>query len=625
MAPKTKLSTHQTQGGRPFIAVLGFSLLLTGVILAPYLFDRYQFTRDLQNFYWLAWHQDITLFPTDYLYSLKTFDVTLFGQTIVLHPVSLGHSLLFYVISFFVDHIWFSKWIVFLLMPLCVWYLFQLGNYVSDTVCAVSLSLMFVFFILATRDSISLATGLQRSFAVPLLIIFVYQMTRERYWSASITIIGGALFYWPNFLLMITAYGLSFIRWETRGKPQLDIRLKKLVPVIFSGLVGILLLIPVFIYERGIFRSQEVAVTKNPEWLAEGPTPLFISFPWFGRAGVFDEGVDVFNFLVLLILGFFVYKVVGRPSFRRVPAPVWHLFTAAWALYFASFYTLVGLSSNILYQPSRYTRTALFVVILCFVGLNWHIFLKQVPGWFRRNRHLLFFFAGTLILAFGLVYILLPNTLLLGPLGAFFGLLVSGLITVIGASSWYWLHQNKDRAQGIYFYGLAMLIVIGVLITGGIYQNALGLEPISLSSAERQIIEFAAVQPTEALFVGDPVLMSAIPLFAKRSVLFRDLHPATHPQASTFILDYFDAQYAVNAWAILDFCAQYKVTHFILDDQVFDADYVQAQTFFYEPWNSVITERVRGRADFVLAQAVPIFSSPPYSIFECNTASLGLP
>ncbi len=608
---------HLEREHKLLVVVLVASLLVTFLSQSPHIWDRYRVVRDVQNSYWMARYQDPTLFATDYLLGSRIVEVNVLGHQLILYPPSLGYGLLFYLASFVINHIWLSKLLIFVLMPICVTYLFKLGKLVGGDLSAISLSLLFVFFSLASRDSISVASGLQRAFAVPLLIVFLYFLIREQYAGAGLMIVMSALLYWPNFLITALTYGLSLIKVKPRLKVSLDISRSKLLPLLVGLVLSTLLIAFELAVEFEVLGPRDVPVLQDPSYQIEGATPMFISFPWLGRGGIFETGNDVLSFIALLGLGFLVYKTVGRRSWQRLPASCWHLLVAGAILYLASFFLFFGLSSSLLYLPSRYTRGTLFLFAICYVGLNWGEFLEKGPNWFRRNARLLIFFAVSLIVALGATCLLFPARLLLLPLLWFMGLILSGMAAVLGGSSLFWL-MTGSRLRGISRFAVAFAIGIVVASAGVFHIGKLGTQTINPSAAERDVYEFVGSLPKDTMLAGDPVVMSGIPLFSRRSVLFRDLIPNVNPNAPIFILDYFDAQYAESGEVVLNFCRRYEISYLVLNRADFTPEYLSQGNFFYQPYNDKIEEMIAGRSNFVLPRLQPVFASGPFVVIKCD-------
>lgn len=142
------------------------------------------------------------------------------------------------------------------------------------------------------------------------------------------------------------------------------------------------------------------------------------------------------------------------------------------------------------------------------------------------------------------------------------------------------------------------------------------------SEAERDIYEFVGSLPKDVVLAGNPVIMSGIPLFSQRSVLFRDLMPNSNPNAPIFIRDFFNAQYAESPKVVLDFCQRYRISYLVIDDREFASDYLDRKNFFYQPFNDEIVAMVAGRSNFVLPQIEPVFMSGPFKVIRCDPETM---
>lgn len=617
---------------RKLLAItLGVSLLLTIWVTSSHLWDKYKVVMDVQDYYWMALAQDPTLFARDYLYlpSNYVIDTNVLGFRLLLYPRSLGHGLFYYLASTVVSYVWLFKFSILVLVPLCVVYLFKVGQFLEDDLTGVSLSLIFTFFILASPLSLSVGSGLPRGFSIPILALFLCYLIRQQYLGAGVMILIGSLVYLPTFPPMVLTYALALVRVERPLKLSLNVNRANLMPFVGSLLVSALVVGLALAAQLNFIPSstpvgfvsnlvEDVSISDNPIYQSEGPVSLFLSFPFLGRAGIFNTGGDVVNFLVMLIIGFLIYKTVGSQSLQRIPGALWGLLAAGFIMYALSLFFVLGLSSFALYLPSRYTRSTLFTVALFFVGLNWVDFLRELPNWLRRNARLLIFFILTLGLAFGAVYLFTPNRPLLIPTFWLLGLIMGGILVPLGGSVLYWLATQKSPLKGLKRWGALLVFGIIVIYVGTAYIRILGLKTTNPSEHERNIYEFVAVLPKDVVLVGDPDIMTNIPIFSRRSVLFKGLFP----RSDAPIVEYFDAQYAETAQPMLEFCQQYQIDYLVLDTRDFDPDYVAKEDFFYEPWNSRITTRVRGRSNFVLLQLEPVFASGPFEVIRCDPKTI---
>lgn len=615
------------------LLVLIISFLLAFWSLGPHLWDRYRVSTDTHTFYWMARIQDPTLFARDYLEisSNFVFETNILGFYLPIYLLGPGYGLFFYLLSTLIDYIWLSKWIALLLLPICVVYLFKLGKLLDSALTGVSLSLLFVFFILASPLSLSIASGVQRAFALPLYIIFLYYLIRRQYLGAALMIFISALIYLPNFPPMVLAYLLLLVKVERPFRLTVNAEPFTIMPLGISLLLSIVIVAFAvaarldlsIVSKPAVFPSvtnivENEAVSKDPVFQPKGQAPLFLSFPFLGRAGVFDMGADVTNFLVMLVFAFLIYKALGPRSIQRMPREIWILLVAGIIMYTISLFFVFEFSSFALYLPSRYTRSTLFLTAFYFAGLNWVDFLHELPNWLRRNIRLLIFFILTLSLALGIVYILTPNRPLLIPTFWLVGLMISSILAVLGGSLLFWLATHKSFLKTP--TGWSILFVIGIIVVylGTVYIQILGVKTTNPSEHERDIYEFVATLPKDAVLVGDPDIMTNIPLFSKRSVLFRSLFP----RRDAPVVEYFDTQYAETAQDVLEFCQQYQITYFVLDIRDFSPDYVAKGEFFYQPWNSRIVARVTNRSNFVLPQLEPIFVSGPLMVIKCDAETI---
>jgi hypothetical protein len=562
----------------------------------------------------MALYQDPALFQTDYLHIACGYVVPLefMGHKLVIYPLSLGYGLLFYLASPVIDHIWFGKLLVLILMPVCIIYLFRLGMRLNNRLAAVSLSLIFTFFILATPLSFSIATGLQRSFSVPLLIIFIYYMVAERYNIAALIIFISTLIYLPNFPPTVIAYALSMVNITDKKIPSL--RTERLLPFGAMLLASSLTVSLAVITQKGVFaRLIPVPITENPTYQAGGSDPMFVGFPWFGQIGIFDTGGDALNFIVMFIFGTLICLVLGRASFKKVPPIVWQILIGGWIMFVVSAFVVFTFSSFVLYLPSRYTRSTLFIAAIYYIGLNMGDFLNLAPQWLYRKRGQLLFFVVNLILMLTFVSLLLPAKLPLFALAPLTGLIVIGLSTLLSSCILYWLYQSKIDVPKSKIAGFFVALI--TLVFGNFYIQALGLTTRNPSEAERDIYQFVATLPKDAIFAGNPVIMTDIPLFSGRSVLFRELFP----QEDAPVLEYFETQYAEDSQTVFDFCQQYQIDYLVIDETDYSPEYLAEQKFFYDPYNEAIIKMVAGRTDFAMLKLPAIFESSPLRVIECDT------
>jgi hypothetical protein len=637
-----------TRGSNPWLlALVLFSLVATLWSQSPYLWDRYRVIKDVQNFYWIPRYWDLDLFPVDcvHLYSGEVvIQVSFLGLRLMLYPASLGYGLFFYLVGPLVDHIWLTKRLVFVLMPLCVVVLFKLGRRIKGTRTGLELGLLFVFIVLASPQSISISSGLQRALTLPILILSLYFIISGKYVWAALMVWLGLLFYAPMFPLVMLTYVFSMVEFRRPFRPKLNLTWARIIPIVIVFILSLPVLLLLFASRYEMLDNlapascpmlpakealdetlQDVPLSQRSRYQSGGATPLFSDVPWFGRAGVFDIGADVLNFSVLLFFGVFVYLVLGPRSLRRLPAPAWYLLFASVVMYVASLFVIFQFSTSALYLPSRYTRGTLVLVALCFVGVNWADFWDGLPSWFRRNGRLFAFFVVSLGVTLVAGYMFFPS-FPLAPTLLLAGVSLRGILAILGGGFLVWALQHpvstilgqgnalKKIVRGI---GLLAVCVVTAL-SGATYIRTLETKPINPSQAERDVYEFVSTLPKETMLAGESDVMTGIPLFSKRAVLFRRLFP----REDAPIVGFFDAQYAESPQVVLDFCERYGVDYLVIDSAVFGPDYLARGDFFYQPYNDEIVKLVAGRSDFVLPDVKPVFASGSLSVIRCDAGTL---
>lgn len=631
MALEVQIDLNKPKWADKLLAlILAIALTATFLIQIPELWDRYRVVKDVQNLYLMARFQDPALFVNDPQGGFGAIDLVVFGRPITVYPRSLGYGILFLLGSFFIDYLWLIKGLTFILMPLTVVYLFKLGQHLKDNLTGLCLSLFFVFFILASYQSISISSGLQRAFAVPLTIIFMYYLVKQQYLATGLTLIANALIYLPNFPVLALTYIFVLFNVDFPLKriqlPDKSTMLSLVISFSLSALIiGFALaiefnLVNLSLQNEPLIGDQTSHILTSQQLLdhSQDYAELYFGFPFLGRAGVLDSGTDAINVMVLLIFSLLIYTVVGRQSVRRLPDAFRRLFIASVIMYVLSMIAIFGLSSLALYFPSRYTRVTLFILPLFFVGLNWPLFLEKLPVWWRRNIRLALFFIVSFGMSLALVYFLLPAYLPLLPLLWLFGLILSGIFTVLGGSYVIRLIGGYTSLTGLSRIAMAVGMAGITLFLGINYIKILGLRPINPSEPARDIYEYIATLPKDALIAGEPELMVGVPLFSRRPVLFN----ALHPDINAPILDYFDMQYAEAPEKVLNFCQHYSVDYLVLDITNFAPEFLASKQFFFQPYNDIIIDIVATRSSFVLPHFPTIYTSHPFIVIRCDAETI---
>ncbi len=617
------------------------SLLAVLWVQAPRLTDEFRVDRDFRSFYWMNKFEDPALFPNDPMRigQLSYTAVHLFGDKVPLYFYSLGYGLLFYVASFFVAPVFFSNLLPLFLMPITVWYLFEFGKAVSDRNSGLALAIGFILLNLASSSSLSVLTGLQRSFTLPLIIIFIYYLHRQRYFAAAVTVIVSALIYAPVFVLAMATWG--FFALKMRWGPQFKLTAAKheLAFMLIAFLVGTLILSPVvlprfsqaFIGEA-LGQTNESPVNPapisyenlwdNPAYLAGGAYPLFYFFPFVGRGGLVEDSEEAVNFLLLLVLSALIYLVLRRRTVE-VPQVVRSLLWASFIMFTAAWGAIWLTGSFYFYVPNRYTRTGLFLFLLVFVVFNGRQAITEALALFRRDpRQLVWLIVAVELFIFGLV-IFYPSHLstinsfnmkwLLGPAGLIFAILALATISKPPR-----LTPEAAKLRPCFASRALIGVTIGLVLLGwGAYTRVTSsVGVVNPPLAERELLAFLETLPQDTTLAGTPCTLDNIPLFAKRAILFScfyNLEHASIPQA-------LEAYYSDQAYVVADFCRAYDVDYLVVDLNAYSQEFLAQGQIFFEPYNQELLARINDKETFALAQ-IPddhkVFQSDSLFVVSC--------
>lgn len=605
-----------------FWATLILALSATLYVQFPAIEDPYRIDDDLRQYFWIARFRDPDVFPNDHLfYNIKRVHVIdVLGFDLVCQFESLGFSLLYQFASVLIPPLVFNKVLPFILMAVCVVYLFALGRSLTGSdPLAFLLALLFVLYSLSASPNISPTSGLERSFQFVLLIVFVYYLISGSPLGITATLVVQVLFYAPMFIVSALTYALSLL-YRRDGRVKIDLGVRRLWPLALGVVLAALALSPA-LYE--VFAAEpatgdlaeSVPAWQNPLYAPTGRVPIFPSsfggFPWFLLAGYggLARIDDWYHALPLLVLFFLMLVALGV----RKSLPGWRINALlvssllAWSLcWLAVFVT----GDFVLRYPFKYTNATLPLWILLYCALNSRPFLSvctQIARDYRKRWPLLLAAWG----GFTLVGGLLTGYWLLSA--------VVGACAIIAANLFLWRrHCSPSRSASPSFKSLKIAWGIFVAVLLVAFVPKMKSYTLVVSQEQRPLLEYVAGLPKDVLIAGAPEVTSNIPLFAQRRVLFSS---EVSYVGGTRVLDFFDAYYAESAEQVFSFCQRYSVDYLVVDEHHFSSDFLDEGEFFYTPFNESIIQMVAARSDFVLP-TVPddhwMFQSGPLFVIPCD-------
>ncbi|HRV93991.1 MAG TPA: hypothetical protein P5526_17665, partial [Anaerolineae bacterium] len=404
---------------KPRLVAIILSLIAVLWLQASNLVDPFSVDEDFRSFYWMNKYQDPDLFPNDPYRGNGSIDIATPWGDWPYYPASTGYGLLFYAVNFVVPLLTISKLLPLILMPLTVAYLYEFGRTVRSAKTGLILAVGFMLINLVSPTSVSLLTGLQRSFAFTLIVALIYYLERQRYIAAMITIVLAALIYPPMFMLGSVTWGFAALRINREAWFPLVFDKHAFITLLIAGFLSMLITIPTLltIFPHLFTPSEAAEVTvqtapthqslwTNPHYQTDGRKALFSFFPFIGRVGLFDELLDGMNALILLTIGLLIVSVRGRRAFD-LPRIIYYLLLASIITFVISWLAILLTNSFLLYLPSRYTRIGLSLFLMVFVFFNSEDFLKEAAFAIQRHQHkLIWLYVGveTFILSLIILY-----------------------------------------------------------------------------------------------------------------------------------------------------------------------------------------------------------------------------
>jgi hypothetical protein len=623
------------------ISLIALSLLATFWVQAPRLTDEPRVDEDFRSFYWMNKFKEQGLFPNDELRGDQYTTVHLPWGDLPLYFYSLGYDLLFYAASFFVSPLLFSKLLPFLLMPIAVWYLFDYGISVGGRGPATVLTTGFMFLNLASSTALSVISGLQRSFACPLMIALLYYLHRRKPLASAGVVVLGGLIYAPMFLLGAAASGLFFLSLAMASAPSVEIARRGLITLFIAFGIGALVLAPVVLPRilaslepADVGTSQDNAtsldcqVLSHPRYQTGGKSPLFFIFPVIGRGGLVNKTLTAINLLILAAVSGLVCLVRRPLGPLCLPREIWCILLASLGLFAAAWASIFLTNSFLLYLPSRYTRVGLFLFLSMFVFLNVGDAIKEGGRQIRSNPHtmtwliggvsagalgfvVLYPSNGTVFLGINMKWVLASASLLLAILGALSLRKPSTSATVTGTTQTAFTRVLIGFAVATSFVGWSAYARAA--------SRGYTLDP---PPAEREMLAFLETLPKDVLLAGTPCILDNVPLFAKRQILFSCEQIS---QDEALMREALEAYYAEETGRVLDFCRAQGVDYLVINSHTYSEEYIEGGWLFFEPYNRELLPRVKARDTFALVE-IPddrkVFESGELFVVPCTEAAL---
>jgi len=350
------------------------------------LVNEYIFQDDArQHIYWMEQFYDRGLFKNDLL--------TEYAR----NYQPWGFILLYYIFSFIIKPIIFSKILPIILFAISSLYIFKLIRHLKNNFSGFIGALLFMTTPIFLNRMVG---GFPRAFAQPLLIAFLYYLIRKKYLRSSIILVLECLFYPITFFLSMFTYLFTFIKFENKkfffekssGKVILFVSALFLSFVILSAKY-------IYSYSPSIGRTPTYSeMLDKSEFYSSGPYRVLPpDMPGFYSSGrykvlptdplisrvvqdveecIFGPLVKykqyVMSFILILILFFFFEIFKKRILF---PSEIW-LFLLSSAL----MYEVSDLVIFRLFLPERYLEFSVNIVTLIILAVAISQLLDRVKN-----------------------------------------------------------------------------------------------------------------------------------------------------------------------------------------------------------------------------------------------------
>ena len=449
-------------------------------------------------------------------------------------------------INKYTDFILFTKLIPIILFLISSYYIYRLGRKIINRDYALILTIIFSIFAWAIFP---LSGGTSRSFAVPLIIAFLYYLIHKNQWKLAITTILLAIVYPPVWLVSLGIYGLSKINFKEK---KIEIKLKENLMFYFSVLISIILiLLTMFTFSYGFDEPITFQEALHlPEFYLNGRIPLFkavepvISAPvdiiktviYLYNFGIKTPIVTNSVFILLILTTIFTIKYWKKNS---LPKEIYFLIASS-----IFFQILASLVMFKLYFPNRYVTITipLFLIILLSQGIYQSFKQKTSLTESKLSE------------------------------------VSKGKLSDIS----YGNFQQKKKLA-LYLF-IPLLIMVLILLNFSALRNQFSYCP------DQELYTFLQKLPADTVFASHPDDADCIALYSKKMPFLTSetaipFDKKYYNIIKTRTFAFFSAYYSTKKSEVLDFCEKNNVDYFIVNKKHFTTEYLNKKQVYLNPFN----------------------------------------
>jgi hypothetical protein len=471
-----------------------------------------------------------------------------------------GYRAVYFMGAQLMDPLLFSQVLSLLLLSLATVWLFKIGAYLGGRQGGACVAFLFIPYFLY-----SFSGGIPHSFALPLLIGFVYCLVRDSFAGMSCMMFLHSLFYPP---ILLNALPLAALAWwrHWRGGPGKRawgnlVRLGIGVGLAGGLLVSVYILHPSGAFGRLISRSE---ARTMPELSAHGRSP-FYGETWLATVLNDRWGIGANRLAGFVCLLVPMFLVLGPARFT-LPGVARDMVLTSLIPYGVAHLVLFRL-----HNPSRYVLYTLPLATLLVMAANYQPTLKTLSGAWPRFQHLRQIWQQRRI--------------------------------------WRWLVLGGLSLTFLYVQNRYIVMV----------------DPITVrvDATLMPLYRYLQTLPKDVVIAGHPVDMDNIPLLARRKVLANQelalpYYTGYYAAVRQRLFDMLLAYYADDTRQVHDFVERYGVDYILLNTWRFTPAFLRGP-IYDEPFNSVIKQRLSTQHHFVLREGLVgkrVYEHGPYLLIS---------
>lgn len=373
---------------------------------------------------------------------------------------------------------------------------------------------------------VDLGSGTPRAFIYPLLLAFLYYLTRRSIPWCPILIVLQSLFYPPLVLLSAGFLVVRLVQWNSGTVRFTTIKEDYRLGAIGVS-TGVIVLLPYLLFPSAYGPTITATVAKTmPEFLPGGRSVFFDDNLWFywlgGDSGLLHRGLTE---PLTLVVSLFLPLMFLRPRwFPLLQHTTDHLkllsqiLVSSIGLFFAAHILLFKL-----YAPNRYTQHTFRVVMAVAAAIVFVTGLDLIARWISRGEQ------------------------------------------------YRWLRFTVG--------GLGLIMIGGSVVLYPCFMESF-LEVEYVSSDRAELYQFLQQQPRDSLIASLTWEADNISTFAARSVLVSREHSrpydvAFYREFRQRVSDLIRAQYSFELTTVQNVIRHYNINFWLLDSNSFSLDFIQ--------------------------------------------------